>query len=158
MKNSSDLPKDAEKFLEGIIKKALVVLKRTKEIELQEWGQSILEQVKRTDVKRSIGLGLDGWRQELMDGPKMSDGNRQDQPVAYALLMDELKVLNARMARMSSPDVYEPVDHVLDIGEIALDSLKDALEKHPLAKGIICLIKELVAIAKSIAKRVRAGW
>ncbi|XQA71127.1 hypothetical protein ACM9XB_06435 [Xanthomonas sacchari] len=158
MKSSSDLPKNVEKFLEGIIKKALVVLKRTKETELQEWGQSILEQVKRADVKRSIGLALDGWRQELMDGPKMRVSNRQDWPVAYALLMDEVKVLNARMARMSSPDVYEPVDHVLDIGEIALDSIKDTLEKHPFARGIICLIKELVAITKSIARRVHAGW
>ncbi|PPT82678.1 hypothetical protein XarzCFBP7410_15330 [Xanthomonas arboricola pv. zantedeschiae] len=72
--------------------------------------------------------------------------------------MDEFDALNDRILRVSAADVYEPVDHGLDIGEVALGSLKDAVESRPLAKGVISIIQELIAITKAIAKRVRAGW
>lgn len=127
------------------------------ERELREWATSLLTAYLEHGARTDIEEGLNLFRESLTTENPDRRERAEEEPLAYTLLLTEFRVLLARAQRMMRHP-YGPFDHSLDVGEVALGSLKDALGGHPAAKAFISLVLELVKLARAIGKRVGSGF
>lgn len=162
METMASLPEGTKGFLNRLMKDGIEVFQRAGEPELREWAERVHSDFNSDPVQGLLREALDGWRHEMGDGPNVESGPAIGDPIAYSQLLHELKALFTRRPRpsksASDSREYDQLEHSFDLGEIAIDSLKEALDNHPHAKAIISVIKELVQMAKAITKRLKAGW
>lgn len=162
MEAGDSLPEGTKGFINRLIKDSVKVFQLAEEPELKDWAERVHSDFNSEAVQRLLRVALEGWLHEIGDGPHVGAGLAAGEPIAYSQLLHEFKALFSRRPRVhvsaSDSSEYDGLDHSFDLGEIALDSLKDAVEKYPHAKAIISVIKELVQMAKAISQRLKAGW
>lgn len=144
-------------FIGILIDDSISIFEAARESELLEWARGIREQFNHEEIQVSIAFGLDRWRRRLQrtSNPRVED---LGDPLPYQLLTLEFSALFNRAKRKTETDAYGPLDHSLDVGEVALASLKDALGWHPAGRAFVSLLLELVKLAKAIGKRISSGF
>lgn len=144
-------------FIGTLIDDSVAIFERAGEDELLEWARQIREEFDRQEIQAGIAFGLERWRTRLRRTSEPRVG-RFREPLPYELLMAEFSALFNRSRRRTGTDAYGPLDHSLDVGEVALSSLKDALGWHPAGRAFVSLLLELVKLAKAIGKRISSGF
>ena len=159
MATIAQLPEGTKNYLTQLIKEAIDVFRSAEESELLAWGERIHTDFATPYVQNVLAIALDEWKYELDDGSTAGSATRDGDPVAYTQLVHETQALFDRDPRRTR-DANEPdvLDHSFDLGEVALESLKEALNSSPHAQALISIIKELVQLAKSVNRRLKAGW
>lgn len=156
---SMELERGVGAFIQVLIEQAKSVFEFGRERELHMWASEVESEFFTDEVQSDIAFGLRKFREELIERSGFSDDESAifDDPVAYTLLINEFQALYARAMRMADLPGYGPIDHSLDLGDVALESLKEAVGSHPSAKAFVSLLIELVKLAKAIAKRIKGG-
>ncbi len=157
MAMAMELDGDVRRFISVLIQQSKHVFEFAREYELRVWAAEVEEEFDGESVQSDIAFGLVQWREELERGePILTD--EIGYPRAYQLLISEFSALFQRSMRMAEREGYGPIDHSLDLGEVALASLKDAVGSNTAARAFVSLLLELVKMAKAISKRLRGGW
>lgn len=159
METVASLPEGTKNYLTQLIEDAIGVFRKAEESELVAWGERIHADFAAPEVQDVLAIALDGWKYELVDGSTTGSATRDGDPVAYTQLVHETQALFDRDPRPTrDANEYDVLDHSFDLGEVALESLKEALKSSPHAQALISIIKELVQLAKSVNRRLKAGW
>lgn len=144
-------------LIERLIDDAILIFGLAEEPELLAWAGDVRGTFEDREIQAEIALGLSKWRRRLLRTDEVTAARLED-PAPYRLLMDEFAALFRRTQRKSGTGAYGPGDHSLDVGEVALESLKEVLGSHPLGRAFISLALELVKLAKAIGKRISSGF
>lgn len=144
-------------LIETLIDDAIAIFRFAEEPELLAWAVDVKENFEDREIQAGIALGLWRWRRRLLRTHE-AGAELLDDPAPYRLLMAEFSELYDRAQRKSDADAYGPGDHSLDVGEVALESLKEVLGSHPVGRAFISLVLELVKLARAIGKRVSSGF
>ena len=135
-----------------LIDQSIFALKSGDEMELAEWGESVRSAFEDESVQRQLADDIEDALGEFRSSISSFPEAERD-PNPMRLLLGEFAAFFKR--KPATLGDYDSIDHSLDIGEILIDSLKDALERHPFSAGILSVIKELVKMGKAVNKRLK---
>ncbi len=143
------VPYDLNESVRVMMDLAIQELRQHEESDFHDWAHTVRAHYNSYGFQQRLAIDLNDAKDSIWDGG--NGGGDDGDPPPYTLLIAEF----AAFYRRQSAPAPNPstLDHSLGIADILLDSLHNFLNGHPISAAVVSLVREMVQVAKEIARR-----